>query len=178
MSKKKLVELDKQAANRLATMVESELICYKHYFPWIDEIIAQNPKPPRWILKLSTIKYIPKAVKTIYEFVYSEPFEQFDDVRDCDNYVACLYLRYERKELSWATFLDEAGKYTDECEGRCDYDYFFAKLNEYQDSEYSDELKSQQVQELQQTFSDVTEEIRQCYLPFVDYFREYTRKSV
>jgi len=34
-----------------------------------------------------------------------------------DEHLSSLYLRFERRELSWATFLDLAGRYSDNAQG-------------------------------------------------------------
>jgi len=39
--------------------------------------------------------------------------------------VACLYLRYARRELSWATFLRQAGVLADMSAGRDACEYFY-----------------------------------------------------
>ncbi len=163
-SEKMKSDIDKQTANTLAIMIDSHLICYKHYFPWADDIIANHSDAPAWILNLSTAKYIPDAVKSINEYVYSEPFESFDDEKYCDQYVACLFLRYEFGAISWASFLLEAGDYADACSGRYECELFFQMLNEYEDSEHSEKLKNKQSKEMQREFSDVIQSVKKLYL--------------
>ena len=122
-------DIDKQTAKTLAIMIESRLIWYKHYYPWADNIILNESNVPSWILNLSSIKYIPDAVKSINEYVYSEPFEPFDEKKYSDQYVACLFLRFEIGAISWATFLLDAGQHADACYGRHECEYFFIMLN-------------------------------------------------
>ena len=103
---------DKKFACQIATMIEARLIWYQHYYPWADEIIVALDKPPYWILEIASVKYFPKAVEIINEFVNSDPIESFDTEYEF-GYVACLFLRYERREISWTTFLTEVGRFTD-----------------------------------------------------------------
>ena len=37
---------DKKFARQIATMIESGLIWYQHYYPWADEIIVALDNPP------------------------------------------------------------------------------------------------------------------------------------
>jgi hypothetical protein len=169
-------DIDKQTIKTLATMIESHLIWYKHYFPWTDEIISNNSDIPSWLINLSSIKYIPDAVKSINEYIYSEPFEPFNEEKYSDQYVACLYLRYETRAISWASFLLEAGQYSDAYYGRHECEYFFQMLNEYEDSEYSERLEKKQSREIYSEFKDVIQYIKELYSFFMKHFRTYKHK--
>lgn len=99
-----------------------------------DDIIMEMDNPPYWILELSSVKYIPDAVTILNNYAFSEPFEELSMDLD-DFYIGSLYIRYERREISWATFLEKAGNYADNyqwCKKDCEYFYYM--LNDYEDS--------------------------------------------
>src|SRR5579862_9418021 len=103
---------DKRFARRLSTMIEAGLIDCRHFARWVDEMILASGKPPFWLLEIASIKYSPDAVAAINRFVFSEPFQDFSSTND--DYLACLFLRHQRGEIAWATFLDLAGHYCDQ----------------------------------------------------------------
>lgn len=152
-------------------MIESRLIGYKHYVPWADEIIASLDTPPPWVLEIATSKYSPDAVAAINGFVYSEPFQEFENVED--EYVACLFLRYRHDAISWATFLEEAGRFTDAYNGRRDCEYFYELLNELEDQELSKALEQRQAVEVEGEFSENLLPVRELYEIFLTYFRRF-----
>lgn len=86
----KTEELNKQFARKIAIMLESNLIWYKHYFLFCDEVIEKNDKPPYWIIELAAIKYLKHAVNVVNSFAFSEPFEYFSDSL-YDFHVSCLF---------------------------------------------------------------------------------------
>jgi hypothetical protein len=157
----------KLEARRLATMVESRLIGYRHYFPWADRVIADSDEPPAWIINLAAIRY--------YAFVHSEPFEHFNEQERSDQYVACLFLRYRRGEISWATFLNDAGSVTDAANGPRECEYFYLMLNDLEDREFSKDVEAAQAEKVEREFEAALATIRPLYEDFVAYFREYVR---
>lgn len=159
---------------RIATMIDSRLIWYEHYYPWADQLVATLDWPPIWILKIATIKHTPDAVLAVNDFVYSEPFESFDQEQCCDEYVACLYLRTESGSTSWATFLYEAGAYTDANGGRRCCQYFYEMLNTLKDNEYSLPVQEHQRAHVAVEFSSEISLIRSLYRMFMEHFREYS----
>lgn len=166
-------DLNRQFARKMGIMLESRLIWYKHYFLFCDEVIENMDKPPYWIIELATKKYIGDAVKIVNTFASSEPFETYPDSL-YDFYVGCLFLRYERKELSWASFLKESGDFADGTKAvKHECEFFYYMLNDYEDSEYSIDLEFKQVEIIKNEFKNELYEARSFYAPFVDYFRKY-----
>ena len=168
---------DRKLALRIVAMIESRLIWYKHYYGWADKIIMAMEKPPYWILEIATVKYYPQAAKIVREFVYSEPFETFDGEQYADEYVACLFLRYRHGAISWATFLDEAGKFTDAHNGRLICEDFYDRLNILEDSEYSKHIEQSQRGEIEAEFAAPIATISNLYTGFLEYFRQYAAKG-
>ena len=163
---------DKRFALLISTMIDSRLIWYKHYYLWADDLIAALPSPPQWVLQIATIKYYPDAVTEINRFVYSEPFEQLGDI---DNErVACLFLQHRIGALSWASFLDAAGRFVDAAGGgRVDCEFFFYMLNDIEDANYDSDLELQQVQRVNAEFAAEIESVGALFSVFHDYFRRY-----
>jgi hypothetical protein len=171
------VELNKPFARKLGLMLESRLIWYKHYFLFCDEVIEQMDKPPYWIIDLADKKFLPDAIGIANRYAFSEPFE-VSPYAGGDFYIACLYLRYERRELSWASFLNGAGDYTDSTQaGKHDCEHFYYMLNDLEDSEFSIELERQQREQIQQEFKEDIQEARDFYTPFIDYFKRYVSQE-
>jgi hypothetical protein len=167
----------KRFALRLATMINARLIWYKHYYPWADQLIAELDTPPTWLLEIATIKYYPDAVAAINGFVYSEPFESFDGDQCADEHVACLFLRYQSGATSWATFLNDAGSFTDGNGGRRECEYFYAFLNELEDNEYARAVEARQRSTIESEFSSAVSTIRPLYDTFMNYFRQYVQNE-
>lgn len=169
------LELNKQSARKIGIMLESKLIWYKHYFLFCDEIIEKMDRPPYWLIELSTKKFLGDAIKIVNAYAFSEPFETFPDSLT-DFYVGCLFIRYERNELSWASFLEKSGDYADG-EGystlKHDCEYFYHMLNEYEDNEYSIQLENKQAEIVKDAYRNEIQDVRVLYNPFVDYFRKY-----
>ncbi|MBP1960830.1 hypothetical protein [Paenibacillus aceris] len=169
------LELNKQTTRKIGIMLKSRLIWYKHYFLFCDEIIENMDRPPYWIIELAEKKYIGDAVKIVNTYAFSEPFETYPDSLP-DLYVGCLFIRYERKEISWASFLKESGDYADG-EGyfalKHDCEYFYHMLNEYEDNEFSIQLEQKQAEDIKEAFRNEIQEVRIIYNPFVEYFRKY-----
>lgn len=167
----------KRFALRIATMIDSRLIWYKHYYRWTDQVIATMESPPQWILEIATIKYYPDAVAALSRFVYADPFESFDGQQCNDEYVACLYLRNESGATSWATFLNDAGAYTDAYDGRRCCEYFFEMLNTIEDHEYALSVQEHQRKAVASEFSSEISLIRPLQEMFIAHFREYVAQQ-
>ncbi|MBW4683288.1 MAG: hypothetical protein KME19_24855 [Microcoleus vaginatus WJT46-NPBG5] len=168
---------DKRFAERIGMMIKSRLIWYKHYYRWADEIIMAMDRPPYWVLEIATIKYFPKAVGVINEFVCSEPFEYFNGEEYTDEYVACLFLRYKRGEIGWATFLNEAGLFTDADNGHRYCEYFYHRLNILEDNEYSKVIQQSQRVEIEHEYGEAIARIQELDDGFLEYFRQYVRSE-
>lgn len=168
-----LFDPSKRFALRMATMIDSRLIWYKHYFDWADEAIASLPAPLRWVLEIATTKYYPRAVAAIGEFLSSEPLEPIDATTADDEYIACLFLRYRRRELSWATFLDLAGSRVDSSGASVECEYFYERLTQLEDAEFSPTLENRQAAEVAEQFQMHIAIIEPIYTEFLRYFRRY-----
>ncbi|MEI5906873.1 hypothetical protein WAK64_07350 [Bacillus spongiae] len=108
----------------------------------------------------------------INEYVYSEPFEEMPDLYDF--YIACLYLRYRRREVSWASFLWASGDYADGYQAvKCDCRWFYEMVTELEDSGFSIEREKLQVEIVTETFELEIKMAEEIYKPFHQYFREY-----
>jgi hypothetical protein len=131
------LELNRLTGRRLQTMADAGLITYKELQPWADSMLLSMEKPPNWLCNLATQTYGPDVLKSLGEYVWSEPFEAVDRAEVDDEYLGSLYLRFERHELSWASFLDLAGKYADGADGTWACEEFFQMLNELEDTDFS-----------------------------------------
>ena len=162
---------------RIATMIESRLIWYKHYFPWCDDMIDRLDAPPVWMIELSTIKYIPNAVAEVRSYKNDEQYDLANLIRDANEYIACLLIRNRIGAISWATFLADAGMYADCSDASNGPEYFYAYLNEYEDSEYDNRLESKQLTEIAAEYFAHTESIDPLFQTFQQCYREYLRKN-
>jgi len=102
----------KQDCCYVLEMLESKLIDFTYIHPWADKIINELDYAPPWLGDLATKKYRGDQTKALREYIYSEPFEAGPDEME-KFHVACLWLRYERREISWATFLEMTGDFLD-----------------------------------------------------------------
>jgi hypothetical protein len=127
----------KQECFFILEMLEASLIDFSYTQPWADILIAAIETPPFWLCELATKTYRGAQIKAIREHVFSEPFVAGPE--DLEKFhVACLWLRYERRELSWATFLRYAGEYLDACSGEWDCETLYHYLNVFGDAYFSE----------------------------------------
>ncbi|POP42374.1 hypothetical protein CHU32_03835 [Superficieibacter electus] len=162
--------LCKTKAERLYLMLQSGLIYCDHYIPFCDNVIKDEDNPPGWILELATVTYIPDALNIIGTYVWSEPFIQFE--QSADFYIACLFLRYQQRHISWRTFLEQAGHYSDAYqEGYYDCSYYYGMTNQLVESEHNLHCEEIQVQEIAHQFATVIACAREIYHDFVLWFR-------
>lgn len=163
---------EKRFAQRLSTMIDARLICYKHYFIWADELIAALPEPPQWLLEIAIIRYYPDAVAAINRFVQSDPCASSDNI---DNeHIACTFHRHRIGAISWASFLEAAGRYSDgagDC--RVDCEFFFDMLNDLTDANYGRDREKNQVQCVQSEFASEIESVGEMYSVFHDFFQRF-----
>ena len=136
--------LSKALAHRLTAMIEGRLLTYREYIPWADAVILSMQRPPVWILDLAVVKYLPDAVRAVSKFAHSEPFEPLTWDTWTDDYVASIYIRYARRELSWATFLEMSGTQADNNGGRNECEYFYGMLNRYEEANFAEPLEAEQ----------------------------------
>jgi len=126
----------------ILAMVETRLINYSYTQPWADKIIEEIDSIPGWLFSVSTKSSFHEQSKALRNYVYSEPFEQApSDIEKF--YVGCYWLRYERKELSWATYLNTIGSYLDTAgvDWACETPYYF--LNVVEDAYFSDNAEAE-----------------------------------
>ena len=98
----------KQDCFYVLEMLETSLIDFSYTHPWAEELIMEIDSPPSWLCDLATKIYQGDQIKAVREFVLSEPFEPGPP--ETEKFaVACLWLRYERRELSWATWRSHLG---------------------------------------------------------------------
>ncbi len=133
---------NKQACFYVLEMLESRLIDFSYTHPWADQIIIRLDYAPSWLSNLASKKYQGDQSKALREYVFSEPFEAGPDEME-KFHVACLWLRYERRELSWATFLRLAGEILDaaNADWYCETPYHY--LNMHEDAYFSNESEEQ-----------------------------------
>ena len=130
----------KQDCFYILEMLETSLIDYSYTHPWAEELIMKTDTPPTWLCELAVRKYQGDQIKAVKDYVFSEPFEPRPP--EMEKYsVACLWLRYERRELSWATFLQMAGEVLDSASAdwQCETPYYH--LNIYGDAYFSAEAE-------------------------------------
>lgn len=132
----------KQECCYVLEMLESGLIDFSYTQPWAEHIITTLDYAPPWLSDLVTKKYNGDQSKALREYIFSEPFEVCPD--DMEKFhVACLWLRYERRELSWATFLRVAGEHLDTANADWDCETPYHYLNVHEDAYFSNESEEQ-----------------------------------
>ena len=152
-------------AHRLYSMIEARLLKYQHYAPWADAVIVRSASPPRWVLDLTLTKYIPKAAEIAHGFAMERAGEGMTLTWDqaVDDFVAATFLRYKRREISWATCLEECGKEADSNGGRNECEYFYSMLTEYEDSNFAEAIELRQNELFLREYSDVVDSVRRTY---------------
>jgi len=119
-------------------MLESKLIDYCYTQPWADKIITTCDVPPAWLSDISVQKHSEDQLKTLRDYAFSEPFEK--PPNDIEKFhVGCLWLRYNRREISWATLLSEIGDYLDAANGDWDCETPYHYLNIYENSYFTED---------------------------------------
>ncbi|MBU5484213.1 hypothetical protein KQI86_07710 [Clostridium sp. MSJ-11] len=170
-------DLSREFAAKLSVMLESSLIHYKYYELWCDEIIESMDNPPYWIIDLTSTKYLPDARNVVYSYAFSEPFIDFYYLELTDFYIACKYVKYIKKHISWATFLSSAGSYSDGNSCCVECEYFYSLLSQFEESEYSKNMEYEQSEEVGKKFSSYIKESDRLYEYFLKYFRQYVSKT-
>lgn len=126
----------KQECSYVLEMIESNLIDFSYTHPWAEQIISNSDYAPSWLGDIATKKYQGDQSKALREYIFSEPFEKRPDEIE-KFHVACLWLRYERRELSWAQFLRFAGEYLDAASADWDCETPYHYLNVHEDAYFS-----------------------------------------
>lgn len=148
-------------------MVESDLINFSYTHPWAEQIIEEVDVAPSWLCDLATKKYQGDQAKALREYLFSEPHGEAPP--DLDKFhIACLWLRYERRELSWATFLTLTGEYLDTVDGDWACETAYRYLNLFDDAYFSvdSEMDTKQRYLVDHNLSPWIELARQKFKPF------------
>lgn len=132
---------NKQECFYILEMLETSLIDYSYTHPWADLLIIETEPPPVWLCELATKKYQGDQIRAIQDYLFSEPFEEVPASLEKFR-VACVWLRYERRELSWATFLKTAGEYLDAANGDWDCETPYHYLNVFEDAYFTPEAEA------------------------------------
>lgn len=136
----------KEDGHYILCMMRTSLIDFSYTHPWADELILSIDSPPPWLCDIAVEKYHGNQIEALQAFVYSGPFEA--PPPDLEKFaVACLWLRYERRELSWATFLRMAGELLDSASADWDCETPYHYLNLYEDAYFTKEAEESTKQE-------------------------------
>ncbi|WP_121360324.1 hypothetical protein [Flavobacterium johnsoniae] len=167
------VDLSKEFTSKLGVMLETSLINYKYYKLWCEELIERLDNPPFWIVELSSVKLQSEASKIVYKYTNSEPLKDFSFLKLNDFYIACMYIKYRFKHISWATFLLNSGEYSDSANSCMDCDDFYFMYNQFEDNEYSYKIETEQSGEINTIFSKHIKEADTYYKFFLVYMKKY-----
>jgi hypothetical protein len=150
-------------------MLESSLIDYRFTRPWAAQIAEQNSEMPTWIKVFVEEKHTGTIKETLWEYLKSGLEAKAPD--DLEKFhVGCLWLRYERRELSWASFLNETGRYLDAVNGDwfCETPYQYLNIHEDENFSVESEAKTKEEYRFEQ---DLTSWIELAYEKY-DRFRK------
>jgi hypothetical protein len=156
--------LGKPFAHRLSVMIQARLLTYREFVPWADSNIESLERPPSWILDLSLTKQYSEAATIVRHFAYSDPAQDgitWDSW--VDDFVASQYLRYHRREISWATFLEFAGREADNNGGRHTCEYFYHLLNEYERAGFAENVEQEQRAEIALDYATVVDSVQRVF---------------
>ena len=109
-------------------MIKSGLINFTYTHPWAEKIIGEVDVAPWWVCDLASKSYQGDLEKALREYIYSGSIEPVPPNIE-RFHLACLWLRYERREHSWATFLLTAGMHLDGANGGWNCETPFHYLN-------------------------------------------------
>jgi hypothetical protein len=158
-ARENLENLSPQLASRLGVMIEASLLTYREYIPWADALIAELSLAPGWLCDLAVTKYRPRAAELVNKFANSDSSCGMSLDDRTDEYVACLCLRYERRELSWATFLELAGNQADASGGKHACEFFDGLLNQYKESRFAEAVEHQQRERVFPDYRELVESV-------------------
>jgi hypothetical protein len=162
---------DKQTLRRILEMQGVGLIHWKHLQPWAHAIVASVEMPPLWILDLSYLTFQGDIERCLREIVFAPPFEGFDEELCCDYAIACAFLRYRRRDLSWAGFLLTAGQLADtrDADGRS-CAFYFELLNTLEDGGFRSSIERRQSREVSRHLAGPIAKAARDYHPFLQAF--------
>lgn len=168
-----MTKYDNDFLLKLTCAIDTGLVTYRHYIPWCDALITEESEPPHWLLELTTTKYRADAVKLLSRVAYERFQEHWSPDAYGDFWISCQFLRYIRREISWATFLQEAGEYSDTNGTGWDCEEFFSLLNRYEIGDFSASLEQQQVTYFEEAFIDSIQEASAFYKSFKEWLLKY-----
>lgn len=160
---------DRQFARRLAVLIESGLIDYRHYYPWADAVILALDEAPLWVLKLAVTSDAKQAVLLCRGFANSNLEENFKARwQDDENWtISCLFLRYEGGTLTWLQFLQQVDFFLDErrsYHSKIQFFWFLGVFEEYGDHS----LEAEQRGEVVTAYREEIEAARDFYERFLN----------
>lgn len=146
-------EIERITVRRLQTMLDAGLISYKELQPWAESLLMSMERPPRWLCDVAIKTYSPDVSKSLAEFVWSPQFwsdqpEAVERADVDDEHLSSLYLRFERRDVSWATFLELAGQYADNAQGIWNCSEFFKFWNDLEDADFALAVEQKQQEEI------------------------------
>lgn len=115
---------------QLLALIATGSIDQRHYGAWADSVILNDPKLPNWIINLSLANSSDAAIDALYEHVSTKPPPEVFKSYPRD-WIACQWLKYRDKQLSWPQFLSIAGTYSDRYDVGVASDDIDRRLNEY-----------------------------------------------
>jgi hypothetical protein len=157
------IEIERMTVRRLQTMLDAGLIDCRELQPWAESFFPSIERPPRWLCDVASQKYSPDVSKSLGEYASSEPFESIEQSERDDEHLGSLYLRFERRELSWATFLELAGRFADSANSAWERDEFCGFLNELEDADFSPDVERKQREEIAKKLRLPIDRIRGLY---------------
>ncbi len=116
-----------------------------------------------WLCDVAMQTYSPDVSKSLGEYLCSEPSESVEREELDDEHLSSLYLRFERRELSWATFLELAGGYADSANGTWECEEFYSFLNEFEDADFSSAVERKQHDEIANKLRTAIGRVRALY---------------
>ncbi|MEM7583758.1 MAG: hypothetical protein AAF560_10295 [Acidobacteriota bacterium] len=166
-----MTELNNDFLMRLMRAVDAGLVTHRHYMPWCDAIIEVEDDPPYWMLELTVTENPSQAVTILTQAAHGNFQEVWRPGDYGDFWIGCLFLRYQCREISWATFLRQAGEYADASGAGWECEEFYELLNHYELAEFSRSLEETQAAYFQEKFVEDVEEAASFYEPFEQAFR-------
>lgn len=161
-----MITLDQTGAMRLWELIDSGLVDGKAAVLWADAQIADHSGlAPAWLVEIALAKHAPAMLAELRAFAYGS--HQQPDYRMLESYhVGCLFERYTRGELSWASFLRLAGENADSRDLGVPCEYFYEMLNEIEELEFSLEGETRQRVLVRQRFGEMIGMVQRDYLQF------------
>jgi hypothetical protein len=163
----------------LLEMLHASLIDFRYLDPWAEKLILGMDAPPFWLCELATKQSQGDLIKALGDFVSSKPSEPRPE--DMEKFhLGCLWLRYERREISWATFLRFAGEYLDgpgAGDWQCETPYHY--LTKFEDAHFSEaaEKETKRKYLASHDLAPWIEKAREKFKPFEELRKENKSRS-